>query len=86
MSTHKRHLAKDEIARVFANAAAASFPIILSPDQLAALTGLSVKTIYAWIASGRLDGAFRKRGKHVLIWRDRAIEILFNGKDWNHGK
>ena len=26
----------------------------------------------------------RKRGKHVLIWRDRAVEVLFAGKEWNH--
>jgi excisionase family DNA binding protein len=58
------------------------FPAILAPAQLAQLLGLSVKTIYEWIAKGRLDGAFRKRGKHVLIWRDRAIDLLFNGKEW----
>lgn len=55
---------------------------ILSPAQLADLIGLSPKTIYEWIAKGRLDGAFRKRGKHVLIWRDRALDLLFNGKEW----
>jgi excisionase family DNA binding protein len=55
---------------------------ILSPVQLANLAGLSVKTIYEWITKGRLDGAFRKRGKHVLIWRDRAIHLLFNAPDW----
>lgn len=57
-------------------------PPILSPQQLAVLLGLSVKTIYEWIARGRLDGAFRKRGKHNLIWRDRAFKILFNGPEW----
>jgi excisionase family DNA binding protein len=59
-------------------------PEILSPAKLAGLLGLSVKTIYEWIAKGQLDGAFRKRGKHCLIWRDRVIDLLFNGKDWNH--
>jgi excisionase family DNA binding protein len=81
VSTHKRPLSKDEIARAFAGAAGACRAIV-SPAQLADLTGLSVKTIYEWIGKGRLDGAFRKRGKHVLIWRDRAITILFNGEDW----
>lgn len=57
--------------------------MIMSPAQLAELLGLSVKTIYDWIAHGRLDGAFRKRGKHNLIWRDRALEIIFNGPEWN---
>lgn len=60
----------------------ADTPPILSPQQFAVLLGLSVKTIYEWIARGRLDGAFRKRGKHNLIWRDRAIKIVINGPDW----
>lgn len=60
----------------------ADVPPILSPRELADLLGLSVKTVYEWIARGRLDGAFRKRGKHVLIWRDRVIMQIFNGPDW----
>jgi excisionase family DNA binding protein len=86
MSTRKRHLTRNEIARAFSSAGPTPSPVMLSPAQLAALTGLSVKTIYAWIAAGRLDGAFRKRGKHIRFWRDRAIEIFFNGKDWNHDR
>ncbi len=82
MSLRRRPLAQEEIARAFTGAAAGRFPIILNPAQLADLVGLSVKTIYEWIAKGRLDGAFRKRGKHVLIWRDRAIALLFDGKEW----
>ncbi len=62
--------------------AAGCYPPILSPQQLADLANLSVKTIYDWLAKGRLDGAVRKRGKHCLIWRDRAIRILFDGKEW----
>ena len=55
---------------------------ILSPAGLANLLGLSVKTIYGWIAAGRLDGCFRKRGKHNLIWRDKALDRIFNGPSW----
>lgn len=79
-------LTPSEIARVFEGVLLAKFPPILSPDQLADLFGLSVKTIYAWIAAGRLDGCFRKRGKHVLIWRDRAIDVIFNGKFWSRSE
>ena len=82
MSTRARPLSKDEIARAFSGTAESPYPVILCPRQLADLVGLSVKTIYEWIAQGRLDGSFRKRGKHVLIWRDRALEILFNGMEW----
>lgn len=56
----------------------------MSPAELASLLQISVKTIYEWAAKGRLDGAYRRRGKHVRIWRDRAIAIFFNGKDWNY--
>lgn len=83
MSTRKRSLRSEEIAAAFQGPAGAQFPVILTPAQLADLLGLSVKTVYEWIARGRLDGAFRKRGKHVLIWRDRAIDVVFNSKDWN---
>jgi excisionase family DNA binding protein len=71
-------LSDDEIRA----AVSAATPPILTPAQLAALLGLSRKTIYEWIARGRLDGAFRKRGKHNLIWRDRALKVLFNGPEW----
>ena len=84
MNTRQRKLSKDEIQRAFSGAAADAVPPILSPAQLAELLGLSVKTVYEWIAKGRLDGAFRKRGKHVLIWRDRALDLLFNGPDWKN--
>jgi excisionase family DNA binding protein len=83
VSAPKRPLSTEEIARAFTGRTAEQYPPLLSPQQLAGLLGLSVKTVYHWIAQGRLDGAFRKRGKHVLIWRARALDLLFNGKDWN---
>jgi predicted site-specific integrase-resolvase len=57
-------------------------PPIISPKQLSDVLGLSVKTVYTWMSSGVLDGAYRRRGKHALIWRDRVIEVIFNGPDW----
>jgi excisionase family DNA binding protein len=78
----RQPISRDEIARAFSGPDGTPCPPILSPAQLAALAGLSPKTVYEWIAKGRLDGAFRKRGKRVLIWRDRAIDILFNGLEW----
>lgn len=79
------NLSKDEIAVAFQSPGGDAVPPILSPQQLADILGLSVKTVYEWVAKGRLDGCFRKRGKHVLIWRDRAIKILFDGKEWVNG-
>ena len=83
MTTRRRPLSRADLDAAFASGPGEQVPIILSPQQLAALVGLSPKTIYEWIAKGRLDGAFRKRGKHCLIWRDRALQLLFNGPDWH---
>ena len=58
------------------------FPPILAVPQVASLLGLSPKTIYLWIAAGRFEGTFRKRGKHHLFWRDRVIDRIFNAIDW----
>jgi len=83
MLSQKPSLTRAEITRSFESNLVGDFPPILSPSMLAHLLGLSRKTIYAWIAAGRLDGCFRKRGKHVLIWRDKAVDVLFNGKSWS---
>ena len=83
MSDKRLNLTDEEIARPFAGERGERFPPILSPTQLAELIGISPKTVYEWLTRGRLDGAFRKRGKHVLLWRDRALDILFNGKSWS---
>jgi hypothetical protein len=82
VSTQSRKLTKHEIQSAFSQGPGADVPVIVSPAQLGGLAGVPTKTVYEWLAKGRLDGAFRRRGKHVLIWRDRAIDILFNGRDW----
>jgi len=83
MSTRSKKLTSAEITTAFPAGGESGVPPILTVDLLADLVHVSSKTVYFWIAQGRLDGAFRKRGKHHLIWRDRAIEILFNGKEWS---
>ncbi len=75
-------LTEDEINAALTGCWAEQCPPIASPAQLAQLFGLSVSTIYEWLAKGRLDGAYRKRGKHALIWRDRAIKNIFNSPEW----
>ncbi len=58
------------------------YPPVLNVQQVSGLLGLSPKTIYYWMAQGRLDGSCRKRGKHNLFWRDRVLELVFNGPEW----
>lgn len=82
MSTRKRPISLAEIQQAFSGSAGELVPVILSPTKLARLIDLYPKTIYEWISKGRLDGAFRKRGKHILIWRDRALNLLLNGPEW----
>jgi hypothetical protein len=57
-------------------------PPILTTESLAEVIGVSPKTISDWVAKGRFDGTFRKRGKRNFFWRDRAIFQVFNEPDW----
>lgn len=82
MSRKPPALTAADLSRPFGGDLAVRYPPVLSPRQLADLLGKSRKTVYDWLARGRLDGAARRRGKHVLIWRDRALEILFSGREW----
>jgi excisionase family DNA binding protein len=79
-SVRKKILNIDEVHEALNKSPQAK--LIVSPKELAALLGLSVKTIYEWIAKGYLNGALRKRGKHNLILRDRALQQVFDGPDW----
>jgi hypothetical protein len=78
LSTRKKPLSDAEIREAFP---AGSKPI-LTLGECAALSGRKLSTLYEWKSKGWLDGAFRKRGKETLVWRDRFIKILFNGPDW----
>lgn len=82
MACRKINLTSDELARAFTAELAVKYPPVVSPEQLAELIGKSINTIYGWMSKGHFDGAYRKRGKHALFWRDRALIILFDGKDW----
>ena len=61
---------------------AEGWPRVLSPQQAADMIGAKLKTVYEWSSRGRLSGCARRRGKHLLVYRDRFIEELFNGKEW----
>jgi len=76
-------LTPEEIAASFEGPDGTRFGPILTVPDFAELCRLSSSTIYEWISRGHLKGAVRKRGKHVLIWRDRAMRILFNGPNWS---
>lgn len=75
-------LSNDEIRAAFTSEPPSAFPPILDVPQAATLLRVPRKTLYLWIAQGRLDGAFRKRGRRHLLWRDRLIDVLLNGPAW----
>lgn len=58
-------------------------PVLITPTRFARLQNLRVQTVHGWIGAGRLNGVLFKRGRRVLIWRDRALDIIFNRKDWS---
>ena len=73
-------LTSSEICSVFEDETLRSaYPPILSPSACAAMLGMSVNTLYAWLEAGQLLGAHRRRGKRQFIWRDRILCLTFNG-------
>jgi predicted DNA-binding transcriptional regulator AlpA len=81
-------LKPSEIQRAFDHADPRSQPYgpILDPSQVGRMLGYPRSTIYEWIAKGRFDGAYRKRGKGVRFFRDRVLHLFFNGPDWEHNE
>lgn len=79
MSTQSSPLSKAEVAKSLREL---QLPAVVTTKALANLLGLSVKTVYLWRAIGRLEGTYRKRGKHVLFFTERVIILIFNGPKW----
>lgn len=78
------HLTDKEIASAFADEHwAQRFPPILDLDLASELSHIPKGTLYGWSARGALGTCARKVGKHLLIYRDRFIKMLFN-EDFLH--
>jgi hypothetical protein len=54
----QRLITKEEIRQAFADGTGTQYGPILTVQGLAILLQVSSKTVYEWIAKGRLDGAF----------------------------
>lgn len=57
-------------------------PPIISVEQAAAALTVPKKTIYEWSSQGRLVACSRRRGKRLLILRDKFFQEIFDGKEW----
>ncbi len=85
MARHRKRspLSREEIQASFTGEDGKRFPPILNIQQLSELTHVPRSTIYDWHSQGHLGSAARTRGKHLMFWRDRIIDVLFNGPDWS---
>ena len=63
-------------------AACGHLPTVLTVDQAAVALSVPKKTIYEWSSQGRLVACSRRRGKRLLILRDKFFQEIFDGKDW----
>lgn len=59
-----------------------ALPPVLSVDQAAKAIQVPVKTLYEWSSKGFLKECARRRGKRLLILRDKFLTEVFNGADW----
>lgn len=72
-------LTAKEIAAAFTNPIwAERYPPILSLEQAANLLQLPKATLYDWRSRGLLNSCSRRLGKHVRVYRDRLIDLVFN--------
>jgi hypothetical protein len=83
MSTRSRPLSQVEIARAVERG---QVPVVMTTKRLADFLGVSPKTIYFWLAAGRLDGTYRRRGKHNFFVTTRVLDRIFNGAEWANDK
>jgi hypothetical protein len=75
-------LTQKEIAAAFSVPVWASrFPPILNVEQAAELASVPVKTVYDWSSRGLLSGCACRRGRRLLLWRDRYVQFLFHPSD-----
>ena len=58
------------------------YPPIINTEEAARMLRIAKSTLYDWMRQGKLNGAYRRRGKHALFVRDRLIKLVFEGPDW----
>jgi excisionase family DNA binding protein len=64
------------------SAAFGHLPTVISVQEAADALKIPKKTVYEWSSQGRLVACARKRGKRLLILRDKFFSEVFNGSDW----
>ena len=75
--TSSIEIGKNEFREMFAHATWANkFPPLLSVDAAAELANVPKGTIYDWSSRGLLDACANRRGKRLLILRDRFVQYL----------
>jgi hypothetical protein len=73
-----RLLDEAEIQQAFGSGKwADEFPPILNVAQAARLAHVPRATLYDWSSRDLLAGCAKRKGKRLLIWRDRFVQWLF---------
>lgn len=76
----KHMLSIEEIQQAFVNPQdAARFPPILTIEEAAELMRIPVATLYDWSSRGLLHDCARRVGKYLRFFRDRFVQIAFDG-------
>ena len=81
MTSKRRRLGlldEAEIRQAFGSGKwADEFPPVLDVPQAARLARVPKGTIYDWSSRDLLAGCAKRKGKRLLIWRDRFVQWLF---------
>jgi len=87
MPQGKPKISTEEIRQAFERGEFAQrLPPILTKRHVADMFHFGIGTINDWLSKGRFDGAYRRRGKHIRFFRDRIVDIYFNGREWSNEK
>ena len=72
-------LTAQEITRAFSDPIAAMrYPPVMSLERAAEMIDVPLDTMRDWRKRGLLGSCSRRVGKHVRIFRDRFVHLIFN--------
>lgn len=80
--SHPSAISSSELTTSFAAAPwAERFPPVLTIAQTCELLQVPKRTLFRWLAEGKLGGASARIGKHRRFLRDHLIQSFFDTKN-----
>lgn len=77
VNTGGLNLTLDEIRAAFEGSPYAELPV-LNLKQVSDLLQVPVDTLYQWSSQGYFKNCAQQNGKHLLFFRDRLLQTIFN--------